>query len=119
MAVATYEDVAVELGRPISTPEEQAQVTWWLNGVELIIAAELGDVSLLDQDALKLVEVAVVSGKIRALGESSVTISVDDGSVTRRFEGSVSKGDITDEWWDLLTGVTVRRGRVKTGWLLR
>ena len=103
MAVATYEDVAVALGRPISTEAEQDQVEWWLNGVELFIAARLGDVADLNQDAVRYVEVEAVVAKINRAGraESSITVSVDDGSVTRRYE-SVTAGDITDEWWGLL-----------------
>ena len=105
MAVATYEDVAVALGRPISTEAEQNQVEWWLSGVELFITAKLGDVSNLDEAAVKYVEVEAVVAKIRRgalAGASSITVNVDDGGVTRRYENPVSADDITDEWWALL-----------------
>lgn len=104
MAVATYADVSVALGRPISDAAEQAQVTWWLDGVELFITARLGDVSLLDQTTLKYVEVEAVVAKVQRAGraESSITVSVDDGSVTRRYDNAVTASDITDEWWHLL-----------------
>jgi hypothetical protein len=104
MAVATYEDVAVALGRPISTEAEQAQVEWWLSGVELFIVARLGPVAELDQDAVRYVEVEAVVAKINRAGreESSITVAVDDGNVTRRYENAVTAGDITDEWWNLL-----------------
>lgn len=103
MAVATVDDVEVALGRPISTEAEQAQVGWWLDGVELFIIARVGPVLDLDQNVLKYVEVEAVVAKIQRAGraESSITVSVDDGSVTRRFE-SVSASDISDEWWQLL-----------------
>lgn len=103
MAVATYEDVAVALGRPISTEAEQAQVEWWLDGVELFITARLGPVADLDETTVKYVEVEAVVAKIQRAGrsESSITVSVDDGSVTRRYD-SVTASDITDEWWQLL-----------------
>lgn len=120
MAVATYQDVAVVLGRPISTGSEQAQVKWWLDGVELIIGAELGAIADLDQGALKFVEVEAVAAKVRRNGtaESSISVAVDDGTITRRYENAtMSSGDITDEWWDLLTGAR-RKGAVKVGWLL-
>lgn len=103
MAVATHEDVAVALGRSIDSAPEQAQVEWWLSGIELIIGARLGDVSALDQDILKYVEVEAVAAKVRR-GDSRVTsetISVDDGSRTTRYE-SASASDITDEWWNWL-----------------
>lgn len=105
MAVATYEDVAVALGRPISSEPEQEQVEWWLNGVELFITAKLGDVAELDQAAVKYVEVEAVVAKIRRgalAGASSITVNVDDAGVTRRYDNPVSADDITDEWWGLL-----------------
>lgn len=104
MAVATYQDVAVALGRAISDPDEQAQVEWWLDGVEMLIRIRLGDVALLDQDVLLFVEAESVAAKVRRHGtsESSITVSVDDGSVTRRYESAVGSDDITDAWWNLL-----------------
>lgn len=104
MAVATYQDVAVAIARPISTEAEQAQVTYWLNGVELYIKARFGDLSILDQDALTYVETEAVAAKVNRHGtrESSITVSVDDANVTRRYENPVTAGDISDEWWDLL-----------------
>ncbi|MEO6509448.1 MAG: hypothetical protein ABIO16_00545 [Nocardioides sp.] len=105
MAVASVEDVETALGRPISTDAEQAQVDWWLTGVELFIAARLGLVADLNEDLVKYVEVEAVASKIRRSGtaESSITVSVDDGSVTRRYENAVSSGDITDDLWHLLS----------------
>ena len=105
MAVATYEDVAVALGRPISTAAEQAQVEWWLTGIEHVIFARLGDLAELDQDVLLYVEVEAAVAKINRAGrsESSVTVAVDDGSVTRRYENAVSPQDVSDLLWDLLS----------------
>lgn len=104
MAVATYVDVEVALGRPISTVAERAQVEWWLTGVEMVIRARLGDIALLDQEIVKYVEVEAVAAKVRRHGtaESSITVSVDDGSVTRRYENPVDAADITGAWWELL-----------------
>jgi hypothetical protein len=104
MAVATYTDVGVALGRSISDAAEQAQITWWLDGIELIIVKRLGPVVDLDQAVVKYVEVEAVVQKVNQVGrsESSITVSVDDGSVTRRYEDAVSASDITDEWWRLL-----------------
>lgn len=106
MAVATWQDVAVALGRPASdfTVDQQAQLTYWLNGVELFIVARLGPVAELDQPSVKFVETEAAAEKSRRLSEggaSSVSVSVDDGTVTRRFE-PVTADDITDGWWNLL-----------------
>jgi hypothetical protein len=98
------EDVAVALGRPITSATEIAQVEWWLSGVELLIGAKLGDLTALDQDVLRYVEAEAVVAKVRR-GDSRVnskTVSIDDGSVTERFETGVQTSDISDEWWALL-----------------
>ncbi len=120
MAVATYEDVAVPLGRTIDAATEQGQVTWWLDGTERIIRSRLGDITLLDQGDLAYVEAEVVAEKVRRNGraESSVSVAIDDGTVTRRYENPVSPGDITDDWWDLLAGTGARRSSSRMGWLL-
>lgn len=120
MTVATYEDVAVVLGRPISSEAERDQVEWWLTGVELVIGARLGDLGVLNQDAVRYVEAEAVAAKVdrrASQGASSITVNVDDGGVTRRYENQVTAGDITDEWWNLLSGHS--RGTVRVGWTLR
>lgn len=106
MAVATYEDVGVALRRTISDPAEQAQIEWWLTGLEYVIRARLGDLSDLDQDVLQYVEVEAAVAKVNRAGraESSVTVSVDDGSVTRRYDSPTAE-DITDSLWSLLSPV--------------
>lgn len=105
MAVATWQEVAVALGRPSSdfNADQQAQITWWLNGVELFITSRLGAVAALTQTTVKQVEVEAVAEKVRRSGrsESSITVSVDDGSVTRRYENRVTAADITDDMWAL------------------
>lgn len=108
MTVATYADVGVALRRSITDEQEQNQINWWLTGVEMLIRSRLGDVALLDQDAVKYVEVEAVAEKVRRHGtrESSITVSTDDGSVTRRYDSPVTAGDITDAWWDLLSPST-------------
>lgn len=108
MAVATFEDVGVALGRTITDTAEADQIDWWLSGVELIITARLGSIFNLDQGIVKYVEVEAVAAKVRRNGqsESSITVAVDDGNVTRRWDAPVSSDDITDEWWSLLAPKT-------------
>lgn len=121
MAVATWQDVAIALGRPSTaiTDDQQAQIGYWLNGVELLIKSRLGPIAGLDPDAVKYVETEVVAAKARpfivANGATSVTVSTDDSTVTKRYE-SIKASDITDEYWALFgsgitsTGYTVRVG---------
>lgn len=99
MAVATYEDVAVAIGRPITDPVEQQQVTYWLDAAEFVIAARLGSVAELDQAAVKYVETeAVVARMQNPGGYQSETI--DD--YTYRFGSETRSVTILDEWWNLL-----------------
>ena len=99
MAVATYEDVAIAIGRPISDSTEQAQVGYWLNSVELQVRARLGDVAALDQDILKYVETEAVAAKMQnPNGYQSETI--DD--YTYRYGNETRRVQILDEWWQML-----------------
>ena len=105
MAVATYSDVGVALRRTISDTAEQAQIEHWLTGAEMAIRSRLGDPALLDQDVLAYVEAEAVAEKVRRSGreESSITVTLNDGSgVTRRYEGMVVD-DIATELWSLLS----------------
>ena len=99
MAVATYEDVAVALGRPITDPTEQAQVNWWLSSAELQIKSRLGDLTLLDQDVLKYVEVEAVAAKAQN-PDGAVSETVDD--YTYRLPAESRRVTILDEWWQML-----------------
>lgn len=121
MALATYEDVAVPLGHAITDEAQQAQVEWWLNGIERFIVNRLGPVAALNSADVIYVEAEAVAEKVRRNGrsESSITVAVDDANVTRRYENTpVNAGDITDEWWELLSGEVAGRGTVRMGWLL-
>jgi hypothetical protein len=104
VAVATYTDVGVALRRTISDSAEQAQIEHWLTGAEMAVRSRLGDPALLDQDVLKYVEAEAVAEKVRRAGreESSITVSVDDGSVTRRYD-PMGADDIADNLWSLLS----------------
>lgn len=104
MAVATYTDVGVALRRTISDTAEQAQIEHWLTGAEMAVRSRLGDPALLDQAVLKYVETEAVAEKVRRAGreESSITVSVDDGSVTRRYDG-MSVDDISTDLWSMLS----------------
>lgn len=104
MAAATYEDVGVALRRTISDEAEQAQIEHWLTGAEMAIRSRLGDPALLDQDVLAYVEAEAVAERVRRAGreESSITVSVDDGSVTRRYD-AMTPTDIGTDLWSLLS----------------
>jgi hypothetical protein len=96
--------VGVALRRTISDPAEQAQIEHWLTGAEMAIRNRLGDLTLLDQAVLKYVETEAVAETVRRSGreESSITVSIDDGSVTRRYD-SMTPNDIGSDLWSLLS----------------
>ena len=99
MAVATFEDVAVAIGRPITDQTEQARVNYWLDAAELQIKARLGDVALLDQAALRFVETEAVAARMMN-PEGYQSESIDD--YTYRYGSETRQVVIRDEWWRLL-----------------
>lgn len=103
MAVATVNDVATSLGRPITDTTEVAQVEQWLADAELLIRLRLGDVTLLDQDALAFVEREAVVLKMRN-PEGYSSESIDD--YTYRWGRDSGRVTITDEWWEMLSPET-------------
>lgn len=99
---ATPEDVETNLGRPL-TSTEKAQADLWLGWAEGAIAARLGDLSVLDLEALQMVLVEAVTARLRApepLAQTSVT--VDDATVSKTYRRSTGLIEILPEWWELL-----------------
>lgn len=120
MAYAQTSDVAVELGRPASSPAESDQWQAWLSRVEraivrgfsaagLVLADEI-TAGTVTTDDVRDVEVAVVIRKIQnpTWGESSTTRTIDDGSITKRREGGDLNADplalLPSDWNGLLPG---------------
>ena len=121
MTYATPADVAVELrGSTTVSTEEQAQWQQWLDRVERDISRAFRRRGLYlndqiakgdpDADTVKDIEVAAVARKVEnPSGDTSTTVSIDDGSVTRRKEGAgtVAGLDLTnDEWAKLFPAMT-------------
>jgi hypothetical protein len=120
MAYAEVTDVARELGRAAANPDESEQWAAWIDRVERSIVRrfaraglDLDEQVLLDNpsaDDVADVEVARVVDKIRNPNtrQTSVTRSVDDGSITYRNEGGDYDTDplaiTAAEWAILLPG---------------
>lgn len=100
MAVATVDDVATSLGRPITDSNEVAQVDMWLGDAEMQIRLRMGDVTLLDQEAVAFVEREAVVLKMRN-PEGYSSESVDD--YTYRWGQETRQVVIRDEWWTMLS----------------
>lgn len=119
MTYAILTDVSTRLGRPISDQGEMAQVNAWLDDVEALIEARfkrsglvLADQIGLDDPSLATVVRVESDVVIRRIyqpqpGRTSVTRSVDDASVTDRWEGQTADAGLTvNEWADLLPSVS-------------
>ena len=107
MAV-TPETIAVALGRtaPSDTSPELLQWAMWIEDAQLLIKARIDaitptpTVDQLRQDYV--VREAVVAQVRRPDDATQVTVSVDDGNVSRTYRSSAGRITILDEWWSLL-----------------
>lgn len=119
MTYAVLMDVSTRLGRPISDVAEVLQVNAWLADVEALIVARfkrsglvLADQIILGDPSLATVVRVESDVVIRRIyqpqpGRTSVTRSVDDASVTDRWEGqSADTGLTVSEWSDLLPSIS-------------
>ncbi|TQL56541.1 Gp19/Gp15/Gp42 family protein [Rarobacter faecitabidus] len=114
MTYATIEQVAARLGRPITDPLEIDQVNAWLSDIEAAIRAGFrragfdlaAQVSAGEPigDEVASVEASAAVRRIQnpTPGRTSRTESIDDGSVTDRWESSSDPWAITDTEWELL-----------------
>lgn len=99
-SVATVQDVAIAIGRPITEETEQARVEYWLEVAELLIKTRLGVVSALDQDAVKYVETEAVAARL-SNPEGYQSETIDD--YTYRYGASTQQVTILPEWWQMLS----------------
>ncbi|AEI11820.1 Gp19/Gp15/Gp42 family protein [Cellulomonas gilvus] len=125
---ATPDDVEVRLGRPLTDP---AQAVALLRDAEVLIRSRVLDLAARVADEPGFLDVVVMveaNAVVRVLrnpeGLRAVTVTVDDGSVTRTRDQATSDGAlrITDDEWDLLAPVGLGeaasiRLRYEPGWL--
>ena len=98
MAYATVIDVAVTLGRPITDPDEQAQILNWVAKTERIISARLGDLAALDRQILADIISEVVARRVRN-PDGKRNERIDDYSYTLDAAASAVELTLTpDEW---------------------
>lgn len=98
MAYATVIDVATTLGRPITDPDEQNQITNWISKTERIIRARLGSLDNLDRQILADVISEVVARRARN-PDGKRNERIDDYSYTLDAAASAVELTLTaDEW---------------------
>lgn len=98
MAYATVIDVATTLGRPITDPDEQNQITNWISKTERIISTRLGSLDNLDRQILADVISEVVARRARN-PDGKRNERIDDYSYTLDAAASAVELTLTaDEW---------------------
>ena len=96
---ASNAEVAANLGRPLTVPE-QAQVEVWIVWAEATIAQRMGDLDQIEYGVLNMVIVEAVTRRLRSPEPvMQVDIQVDDGRVSKRYERSSGLIEILPEWW--------------------
>lgn len=107
--------VAIELARP--TPDSPVADQWdaWINRAYRLILNRLGQAryDALDDNVLDDVVLAAVVEHVRAWRDttaSQYTVTIDDGTVSRRFDAGVGYLTIPDELWQLLEPTTGTSG---------
>ena len=99
----TPADIAVELGRP--TPDTTTTAQWqsWIDEALYLIEKRTPVGMTLNQADLNYVVKHAVAEHIRHPDDATqVDVSVDDGSVSRRYQSGNGRVTIRDEWWDML-----------------
>lgn len=124
MALASISDVTTTLGRPLTSTLEGDQIQQWLNNAEMQIRLRLGDVSLLDPEAVIYVETEAVALKVKN-PDGKKSEGIDDYNYGRYEDAAKGQIVILDEWWSLLSSSPARAagaftidpsGAADTGW---
>ena len=102
MTYASIIDVATTLGRPITDPDEQNQITNWISKTERIISARLGDLDALDRQILADVISEVVARRSRN-PDGKRNERIDDYSYTLDAAASAVELTLTDAEWARLS----------------
>jgi hypothetical protein len=111
----TPETIAVALGRTTPEPGSLIADQWqmWIGDAEMLIdvrKTELGVTTDLDSNALDYVIREAVTAHVRRPDDATqVTVSVDDGSMSKTYRSGRGRVEILDEWWALL-GLTPPTG---------
>lgn len=107
MSIANVSDVATRLGRPISDPDEVAQVTAWLDDVQTLIASRIPDIDARiaagnpSAQVVVMVQANAVVRKVRN-PDGKQNERIDDYSYGYSAEAARGELYLTDDEWSLL-----------------
>jgi hypothetical protein len=104
--MVTWQEVEQTLGRTLTNPQRQ-QAAMWIGQALTIIEAravrENTTAAALDQHVLDMVVTEAVADRFRYPDDATqITVQVDDGQVSRRYESATGQIRIRDEWWNML-----------------
>ena len=102
MAV-TPDDIAVELGRP--TPlsgADSARFQKWIDQALYLIGKRYSVASLDPADVDYVVLMAVAEHARHADSAKKITVSIDDGNVSKEYDTPSSRVSIWDDLWSVL-----------------
>jgi hypothetical protein len=108
MTFATISDVSTRLGRPITDPNEVAQVEAWLEDIEAIILNRLPDLPArvaTGSPSVAVVAAVESNAVIRKIKNPDGKVSEGVDDYNYRLNENARKGELflTDDEWDLLT----------------
>lgn len=102
------EDIATALGQPAPESGSPIWSQWqmWIDDALMLIQARVDSIDptpSVDQGRLDYVIREAVVAQVRRPDDSTqVTVSVDDGSVSRSYRTGAGRVAILDDWWVLL-----------------
>jgi hypothetical protein len=103
MSVSTS-DIATDLGIASPTTLQNAQWEMWISDAKMLIEARRVELAADELDRKKVdyvVRKAVVAHAGNPENATTVTIAVDDGSTSRRYESGQGRVSV-DGWWGFL-----------------
>ena len=106
--------IATALGQATPTGPTSAQWQMWIDDALMLIQARVDSITptpTVDQTVLDyVIREAVVAQARRPDDSTQVTVSVDDGSVSRSYRSGNGRVTILGEWWAML-GLATSRGK--------
>jgi len=105
---AVLDDVSTRLGRPITAPDEVAQVNAWIGDAESLVLARIPDLEARVVDGaptVAVVAMVVANAVIRKIKNPDGKVSEGVDDYNYRYNEQTRKGELflTDEEWALLT----------------
>ena len=99
----TPNDVAVEIGRPTPLSDaDSARVQSWIDQALYLIGKRYTVASLDPADVDYVVLMAVAEHARHADGAKKITVSIDDGNVSKEYDTASARVSIWDDLWDVL-----------------